>query len=106
MARPTCHEPQFANRYNCLQDIVDAVIDAASAMQNLREAIAGYRSRLMHESNENKRNALLHVCLEYLERYFVLIAFTAYISDANFNPLSPKQATFGMFMKERSELRR
>ena len=34
-----------------------------SAMQNLREAIAGYRGRLMHEGNDIKRNALLEVCL-------------------------------------------
>ena len=32
-----------------------------SAMQNLREAIAGYRGRLMHEGNDIKRNALLQV---------------------------------------------
>lgn len=32
-----------------------------SAMQNLREAIAGYRGRLMHEGNDVKRNALLQV---------------------------------------------
>lgn len=31
-------------------------------MQNLREAIAGYRGRLMHEGNDVKRNALLQVC--------------------------------------------
>lgn len=34
---------------------------ACSAMQNLREAIAGYRGRLMHEGNDVKRNALLQV---------------------------------------------
>lgn len=34
-----------------------------SAMQNLREAIAGYRGRLMHEGNDIKRNALLQVLL-------------------------------------------
>ena len=36
---------------------------ACSAMQNLREAIAGYRGRLMHEGNDVKRNALLQVLL-------------------------------------------
>ena len=36
---------------------------ACSAMQNLREAIAGYRGRLMHEGNDTKRNALLQVTL-------------------------------------------
>ena len=30
-------------------------------MQNLREAIAGYRARLLHEGNDVKRNALLQV---------------------------------------------
>ena len=90
----------------CSQAVLDCVIDAASGMQNLREAIAGYRARLMHESNDNKRNALLHVCLEYLERYYVLIAFTAFIMDSDFNPLNPKQPTFGQFMKSRSEFRR
>ena len=35
--------------------------DGCSAMQNLREAIAGYRGRLMHEGNDTKRNALLQV---------------------------------------------
>ena len=40
-----------------------------SAMQNLREAIAGYRIRLAQETNEHKRDALLAVALEYLERY-------------------------------------
>ena len=32
-----------------------------SAMQNLREAIAGYRGRLAQEGNDVKRNALLQV---------------------------------------------
>ena len=45
-----------------------SVLAACSAMQNLREAIAGYRSRLAQETNERKRDALLAVALEYLER--------------------------------------
>lgn len=36
-----------------------------SAMQNLREAIATYRSRLLKESNDGKREALLQVCLSH-----------------------------------------
>lgn len=35
--------------------------DARSAMQNLREAINGYRTRLMREGHEGKRNSLLEV---------------------------------------------
>lgn len=38
-----------------------AAVSAHSAMQNLREAIAGYRMRLMHEGHEGKRNSLLEV---------------------------------------------
>ena len=42
--------------------ILDSIIDAASSMQNLREALTGYRARLLAEANEGKRNALLEVC--------------------------------------------
>ncbi|KAK9861491.1 hypothetical protein WJX84_004658 [Apatococcus fuscideae] len=87
------------------KEIVDHVIDACSAMQNLREAISGYRSRLTHESHEDKRNALLHVCLEYLERYYVLISYAAYLFDPNFDPDNPEQPSFGQWIKNRPELR-
>ena len=36
-------------------------VATCSAMQNLREAITGYRARLAHEGNDDKRNALLQV---------------------------------------------
>ncbi|KAK9804170.1 hypothetical protein WJX73_008272 [Symbiochloris irregularis] len=85
--------------------VLDAVIDANAAMQNLREAIAGYRSRMIHETNEDKRTALLHVCLEYLERYYVLIAFVAFIMGPDFDPKLPRQRNFGQWMSARPELR-
>jgi hypothetical protein len=47
---------------------LDAVVDAASAMQNLRDAIAQYRSRVLAETKERRRATLMAVCLEYLER--------------------------------------
>ena len=75
-------------------------------MQNLREAIAGYRVRLIHEGNEGKRNALLEVALEYLERYYVLIEFAAYVSDPQFDPLASGQPSFGQWLAARPELRR
>ena len=40
---------------------------------------------MVHETNEDKRNALLHVCLEYLERYYVLIAFAAFMMEPEFD---------------------
>ena len=46
------------------------------------------------------------VCLQYLERYYVLIVFTAYLYDPAFNPDSAKQPGFGQWMKQRPELRR
>jgi hypothetical protein len=42
-------------------------------MQNLREAIAGYRQRLMREGHEGKRNSLLEV----------LLTATAHFADVN-----------------------
>lgn len=59
-----------------------------SAMQNLREAIAGYRGRLMHEGNDIKRNALLQVTLRlrhavaYCEPAAQLIALYAPLSGS------------------------
>ncbi len=49
--------------------ILDAVIDASAAMQNLREGINAYRARFLKEVRERQRNTLLSVCLEYLERW-------------------------------------
>lgn len=49
--------------------VLDAVVDAASAMQNLREATAQYRARILAETQERRRATLMAVCLEYLERW-------------------------------------
>jgi hypothetical protein len=38
-------------------------------VQNLREAIATYRGRLMAETKESRRATLMAVCIEYLERW-------------------------------------
>ena len=43
--------------------VLDAVINANSQMQNLREAIHKYREQLCLEQNERKRNTLLRVAL-------------------------------------------
>ena len=59
---------QSSHQPNKCWSVIDARLAARSAMQNLREAIAGYRSRLAQETNERKRDALLAVALEYLER--------------------------------------
>lgn len=85
--------------------ILDTTLDACSAMQNLREAIATYRQRLLNEQKEHKRATLMAVCLEYLERYYMLIAFASYLAWPQFNPDSPSHVTFQDWTDSRPELR-
>ncbi|KAF6255732.1 inositol hexakisphosphate-domain-containing protein [Scenedesmus sp. NREL 46B-D3] len=85
--------------------ILDTCLDACNAMQNLREAIATYRGRLMAESKESRRAQLMGVCLEYLERYYMLIAFTSYLTWPKFDPAAPGHVTFQDWMDSRPELR-
>lgn len=40
---------------------------------------------------ERQRASLLAVCLEYLERYYMLIAFASYLCSPSFNPDLPTQ---------------
>ena len=85
--------------------VLDVTLDACSAMQNLREAIAGYRKRIFTEANDMQRQSLLQVCIEYLERYFVLIAFTAYLNSPGFSPGRPNHISFSAWTAARPELR-
>eukprot|EP00887_Chlorella_sp_A99_P002448 scaffold10.g2448.t1 len=84
---------------------LDCVLDACAAMQNLREAIASYRTRIYYEASDARRTSLLHVCLEYLERYFVLVAFAAYLGGGGFQPGTPSHASFSEWSAHRPELR-
>jgi hypothetical protein len=43
---------------------------------------------------------------EYLERYYMLIAFAGYLSSGQFDPGSPAHVSFPDWMAERPELRR
>ena len=58
-------------------------------IQNLREAIATYRARMLEQDSEKKRATVMAVCLEYLERYYMLLAFTSYLTWHKFNPAHP-----------------
>lgn len=60
----------------------------------------------MAENNEDKKNDLLKVCLEYLERYYVLIVFTAFLFGPSFDPNSPNHPSFKEWRDERPELQR
>ncbi len=68
--------------------VLDEVVDAASAMQNLREAISQYRGRVLAEQKERRRATMMAVCLEYLERYYMLICFSSYLCWSKFDPNS------------------
>lgn len=83
---------------------LDLVLDACSAMQNLREAISSYRNKLFAEPNDMRRQSLLQVCLEYLERYYVLVAFAAYLDDGAFSPGTTFHIPFANWCSRRPEL--
>lgn len=83
---------------------LDLILDACSAMQNLREAIVSYRARMFKETNDMQRQSLLQVCLEYLERYYVLVAFAAYLDDPAFQPGSKEHVQFADWWSARPEL--
>lgn len=59
----------------------------------------------MAESKESRRATLMGVCLEYLERYYMLLAFTSYLTWPKFNPASAGHVTFQDWMDSRPELR-
>ncbi|KAF6164665.1 hypothetical protein GIB67_035100 [Kingdonia uniflora] len=85
---------------------VDKVIDKCASMQNLREAIATYRSSILRQKDEMKKEASLSFFVEYLERYYFLICFTVYIHTerAALRPGSTFQRSFADWMSARPEL--
>uniref|UniRef100_A0A7I4E3I3 Paladin n=1 Tax=Physcomitrium patens TaxID=3218 RepID=A0A7I4E3I3_PHYPA len=86
---------------------VDKVIDSCSAMQNLREAIASYRSSIVRQADEKKRAAGLSFFVEYLERYYFLICFAVYIHTDKTclgSTHRPGQGGFEQWMRDRPEL--
>ncbi|KAL2634189.1 hypothetical protein R1flu_005668 [Riccia fluitans] len=83
---------------------VDKVIDKCSAMQNLREAIIGYRNSIQKQADEKKREAALSYFVEYLERYYFLICFAVYIHTDQTALLQNRVPTFQQWMRARPEL--
>ncbi|PIN20116.1 hypothetical protein CDL12_07213 [Handroanthus impetiginosus] len=85
---------------------VDKVIDKCASMQNLREAIACYRSSILCQADEMKREASLSFFVEYLERYYFLICFAVYLHTEReaLYPMSPGQCSFTEWMRARPEL--
>ncbi|KAJ4969553.1 hypothetical protein NE237_016254 [Protea cynaroides] len=85
---------------------VDKVIDRCASMQNLREAIATYRSSILRQPDEMKREASLSFFVEYLERYYFLICFAVYIHTERAALLSSAfgLSSFADWMRARPEL--
>ncbi|KAL0436060.1 UNVERIFIED_CONTAM: Paladin [Sesamum radiatum] len=80
---------------------VDKVIDKCASMQNLREAIACYRSSILCQADEMKREASLSFFVEYLERYYFLICFAVYLHTEReaLHPVSPGKCSFTEWMR-------
>ncbi|XP_010544899.1 PREDICTED: paladin-like [Tarenaya hassleriana] len=85
---------------------VDKVIDKCASMQNLREAIATYRSSILRQPDEKKREAALSFFVEYLERYYFLICFAVYLHSegAFLQSGSLGHDSFAEWMRARPEL--
>uniref|UniRef100_A0ACD5X113 Uncharacterized protein n=1 Tax=Avena sativa TaxID=4498 RepID=A0ACD5X113_AVESA len=84
---------------------VDKVIDKCDSMQNLREAIATYRSSTLRQPDEMKREASLSFFVEYLERYYFLICFAVYVhSVSSAHHATSSEVSFSDWMRERPEL--
>lgn len=75
----------FDNGVDC-RKVLDAVIDRCSALQNIRQAVLQYRKVFNQQHAEPRvRKMALHRGAEYLERYFRLIAFAAYLGSEAFD---------------------
>ena len=75
----------FDNGIEC-REVLDAIIDRCSALQNIRQAVLHYRKVFNQQHMEPRvRRVALNRGAEYLERYFRLIAFAAYLGSEAFD---------------------
>lgn len=80
---------------------VDAIIDHCSEMQNLRTAIFNLKTRAEAVGNAKVKQDARHRGISYLIRYFYLICFNAYLTEAVVNKFSD---TFANWLKNRPEI--
>lgn len=75
----------FDNGVEC-REALDGIIDRCSALQNIRQAVLEYRKVFNQQHVEPRvRRVALNRGAEYLERYFRLIAFAAYLGSEAFD---------------------
>lgn len=90
------------------REALDAVIDRCSALQNIREAVLQYRKVFNQQHVEPRvRSAALKRGAEYLERYFRLIAFAAYLGSETLDDFFAKggsKVTFKNWLNQRPEV--
>ncbi|PKA51507.1 hypothetical protein AXF42_Ash002873 [Apostasia shenzhenica] len=97
----------FDNGIEC-RKVLDAVIDRCSALQNIRQAVLQYRKVFNQQHAEPRvRKMALHRGAEYLERYFRLIAFAAYLGSEAFDGFcfqGETKITFKSWLHRRPEI--
>ncbi|KAK9747553.1 hypothetical protein RND81_02G000100 [Saponaria officinalis] len=97
----------FDNGVEC-REALDAVIDRCSALQNIRDAVLRYRELFNQQRVEPRvRRVALNRGAEYLERYFRLIAFSAYLGSEAFDGFCGQgecKMTFKSWLQQRSEV--
>ncbi|XP_024981038.1 paladin isoform X1 [Cynara cardunculus var. scolymus] len=97
----------FENGVEC-REALDAVIDRCSALQNIRQAVLQYRKLFNQQHVEpRERRVALNRGAEYLERYFRLIAFAAYLGSEAFDGFCGQgeyKITFKSWLHQRPEV--
>ena len=97
----------FDNGVEC-REALDAVIDRCSALQNIRQAVLQYGKVFNQQHVEPRvRRVALNRGAEYLERYFRLIAFAAYLGSEAFDGFCGQgdlKITFKNWLRQRPEV--
>ncbi|XP_042416053.1 paladin-like [Zingiber officinale] len=87
----------FDNGIEC-REALDAIIDRCSALQNIRQAVLQYRKVINQQHVEPRvKRVALNRSAEYLERYFKLIAFSAYLGSEAFDGFCGQGITKTLF---------
>lgn len=97
----------FDNGVEC-REALDAIIDRCSALQNIRQAVLHYRKLFNQQHVEQRvRTVALNRGAEYLEWYFRLIAFAAYLGSEAFDGFCGQggsKMTFKNWLHQRPEV--
>uniref|UniRef100_A0A2P2MFN3 Uncharacterized protein MANES_01G236800 n=1 Tax=Rhizophora mucronata TaxID=61149 RepID=A0A2P2MFN3_RHIMU len=97
----------FENGVEC-RKALDAIIDRCSALQNIRRAVLQYRKVVNQQHVEPRvRRVALNRGAEYLERYFRLITFAAYLGSEAFDGFCGQgetKMTFKSWLHQRPEV--